>query len=262
MKALETSPEKKARRIQARLESHLKAPVSLRITDNTTSIVSVRKRHHDYHVRIHHMFLDADELMLTSLSRYISSSSNHTASRLKAFIHENKHKISPPLKPRKTRLRHQGCFFNLKRCFDRLNQTYFEGRLVCLVTWGRRRKHTMKSTIRLGSYSLQNRLIRINPILDRSLVPSYVVDYILYHEMVHHLLTIRNHKRRRPHHDDAFRRMERGFVLEQRAKLWLKEGLSRKSLSYLFNRGTSSCIQALPHPWGTLIDMPHNILYP
>ena len=37
----------------------------------------------------------------------------------------------------------------------------------------------------MGSYSVEDRLIRIHPTLDRPDVPRYYVAWIVYHEMLH-----------------------------------------------------------------------------
>ena len=51
-----------------------------------------------------------------------------------------------------------------------------------------RRSEGPRKTIRLGSYSDLERLIRIHPTLDRKWVPRYFVAYVVYHEMLHHMI--------------------------------------------------------------------------
>ena len=45
-----------------------------------------------------------------------------------------------------------------------------------------------RRSIKLGSYSATERLIRVHPALDRPWVPRYFVSYIVYHEMLHHVI--------------------------------------------------------------------------
>src|SRR3712207_8543596 len=45
-----------------------------------------------------------------------------------------------------------------------------------------------RNTIKLGSYSAIERLIRIHPTLDAEWVPRYFVSYIVYHELLHHVV--------------------------------------------------------------------------
>lgn len=219
-----------SKKIQAKLKYLLKASVSLIITDNTRSIIAVRKRNHAYIVRLHHMFLDADESALVSLSGYISGHSNHINKTLRNFIKEHGQKIRKPSesrKPRRTRIMPQGSYFDLQASFERLNQNYFEGRVDCPITWGNRRKWSGQQSIRLGSYSPKSKIIRISHALDRSFVPGYVVDDVVYHEMLHHLLDVKRQKGRKLYHHEAFRKMEKNFIRRENARLWIKENLSR-----------------------------------
>ena len=52
----------------------------------------------------------------------------------------------------------------------------------------RRKATTPRRAIRLGSYSSLERVIRIHPVLDRGWIPRYFVAYIVYHEMLHHMV--------------------------------------------------------------------------
>ena len=222
--------ENESKKIQATLKCLLKASISLIITDNTRSIISVKKRNHAYNVRLHHMFLDADESVLVSLSGYISGHSNHINKTLRNFIKEHEQKIRKPSesqKPRGTRIMPQGSYFDLQASFERLNQNYFEGRVDCPITWGNRRKWSGQQSIRLGSYSPKSEIIRISRALDRSFVPGYVVDDIVYHEMLHHHLGIKKRNGRRSHHHEIFKKMEKRFPHTDRAQLWIRKNLQR-----------------------------------
>ena len=216
--------------VETKLSSLIKAPLSLTITDNTRSIISVKRDNHTYLVRLHHMFLDADARVLRSLAKYISGNLQLTNKVLRDYIRENEGKIRRPLRPRKPgsiRITSQGRHFNLKDFFQRLNQRYFGGKANCTITWGNRRKRHGQESIRLGSYSLKTNIIRINPILDRPSVPGYVVDDVVYHEMLHHLLGVEKRNGRRIYHHETFRKMEKKFIHREKARLWVREKLSR-----------------------------------
>ena len=113
----------------------------------------------------------------------------------------------------------QGKCRDLDKTFDRLNQEYFEGDLKKPdITWTRSRT---RST--LGMYDDTFNIIAINRRLDARHVPRYVLDYIMYHEMLHirHPIVVRNG--RRMVHPRKFREDERKFRDHQRAKTWLRE---------------------------------------
>ena len=78
------------------------------------------------------------------------------------------------------------------RSSSKLNDRYFDGgdqRAHHVGQAARRRKSKERaSTIKLGSYSAVDRLIRVHPALDQKWVPRYFVAYIVYHEMLHHVI--------------------------------------------------------------------------
>jgi hypothetical protein len=75
----------------------------------------------------------------------------------------------------------QGRHHNLSELFDRLNQQYFAGEL--------QRPHigwSMRSWRRqFGCYDPGPNQIVLNRRMDRPVVPQFVVEYVLYHEMLH-----------------------------------------------------------------------------
>lgn len=216
--------------MEARLKSLLKTPLTLIITDNTHSIISVKSNKQAYILRLHHMFLDAPEPVLASLAAYISGRLRGVRKRLRAFISENECKIRrqrEPRSPRKITITTQGRHFDLRDSFQRLNRKYFEGRTECAITWGNRRKRRRQTTVRLGSYSPETEIIRINRILDRPYVPKYVMDDIIHHEMLHHHLGIEKKNGRRFHHHETFKKMEKIFPHTGRAQRWIRKNLHR-----------------------------------
>ncbi len=221
----------KTNSLEARLMRLLDIPLTVTLTDNTRSMVSVRKGSPAYVIRLHHMFLDADDSVLTFLAQYVSGRHSTRVTRaLRAFIKAHEAKIgksSRSVKPRRPKITVQGRCYHLQEAFDRLNREYFQNRIDCLITWGNRRRTSGRRTIRLGSYCRTRKIIRINPLLDRDSVPPYVVDHIIYHEMLHHWLGDRKKNGRWIFHDKIFKEMEKGFAHGARARLWLKRQLPR-----------------------------------
>lgn len=218
------------RAIETRLRSIIKAPLSIIITDNTHSIISVKGTRNAYTLRLHHMFLDAPEPVLLSLAGYISGRSKGVRKRLRAFIEENEGKIKrrvEPRSPRKIKITTQGKHADLRDSFQRLNRDFFENGNPCKITWGNRRKKKRRKSVRLGSYSPETKIIRINPILDRRGVPDYVLDDVIYHEMLHHHLGTKRRNGRTSYHHETFREMEKRFPQSDRAQLWIKHNLHR-----------------------------------
>jgi hypothetical protein len=209
------------------LKSILNMPAVVTVTDNTRSMISVRRRDQAYHVRLHHIFLDADEGILRAVADYIAGNTGRPLRIIKDFIKEHRFKIreKSSYKQRNVTIRHQGRHFNLLDSFRDLNDHYFRGSLSCSITWGKRIIHHHCRTIRLGSYSPSLNIIRINPALDRDFVPHYVIESIIHHEMLHGYLGFQYAGGRRLSHYRKFKEMERDFIHQERARLWIKNNL-------------------------------------
>ncbi len=209
-----------------RIRAHLpRGSLSVTLTDNRHTMISVRRDHTRgprYRVRLHHMFADADPIVTRALARYIGQN-DPTASRvLGAFIDTHQHRVRPLGRSRapitiETRGRH----FELQEMFDDLNRRYFAGAIQARITWGQKcGKPRRRNSIKMGSYSVEEKLIRVHRSLDRSFVPRYFVEWIVYHEMLHqvHQATLVNG--RRQFHTPAFLADEARYEHYERARAW------------------------------------------
>src|SRR2546427_13184845 len=118
---------------------------------------------------------------------------------------------------------------DLGSMFDNLNERYFRGLLRSYkVMWGRRRKHRPKEYFIFGTIQEEDRVIRINPLLDQAFVPLWFLRYILYHEMLHSVVPdeAASGGRRRVHTEE-FNRRERKFRSYRRARRRGEEKLAR-----------------------------------
>jgi predicted metal-dependent hydrolase len=107
---------------------------------------------------------------------------------------------------------------DLDVCFDRLNGMYFGGRLnKPRITWSERRSRRT-----LGRYDATRHCIYISRVFDTPRVPGFVVDYVMFHEMLHvkHQSCIRGC--RILVHTPEFRADEKSFSEYQIARHWLK----------------------------------------
>ena len=72
----------------------------------------------------------------------------------------------------------------------------------------------------MGSYSVEDRLIRIHRALDRAFVPRFFVAWIVFHEMLHQVHDIRVINGRREFHSKEFMADESQFAQFDEAKRW------------------------------------------
>jgi SprT-like family protein len=112
----------------------------------------------------------------------------------------------------------QGRRFDLENIFFDLNKRHFEGQLPRLrMGWTPRRSRTV-----LGHYDSAHRTISISRWLDSSGLPKYLVEYVVFHEMLHARFPVTRQGHRRVVHSAAFRAAEKKFPKYQEARHRLK----------------------------------------
>lgn len=220
-------------------------PVVLSITDNRHSIISHSARNGVLHARIHHMFLDAPPRVINALVRYVAKGDPAASQTVGRYIDANGARLARR-RPRAIPLVTKGDHHDVLAIFNDLNEKYFGGACTALVTWGRhtkRKRGEPRKVIKLGSYASLERLIRIHPVLDKPWVPRYFVAYVVYHEMLHHMIpaargnatrgsisnlaSAKGPSERRVLHPPEFLERERYFRKYERAIEWEKRHIAR-----------------------------------
>jgi hypothetical protein len=207
----------------------MRARVDVSITDNRHTMISAKRVEGGARVRIHHMFLEADDETVRALARYVTRSDRHASRALDGFIEAHQHRIRKE-QPRPLPLRTRGRYHDLSDIFVELNEVWFDGDIDGVsVTWGRRAptQRRRRRSIRLGTYVHEDGLIRIHPVLDQEWVPRFFVAYVLFHEMLHHLVEAPVVNGRKHFHTNEFRRKERAYPDYDRALSWERENLRR-----------------------------------
>jgi hypothetical protein len=194
--------------------------VSLTITDNSTSMLSIRKKSDSVSVRMHWMFLNADEEVIGAIAGFIKTGKARTPF-IRRFISENRACLKKRAQHREQyTLSTQGKNHNLREMFDILNQEYFGGGINVSIGWGKGNSRRVVRKRTLGTYCGDTGTIRINPVLDKRNVPHYFVNYVIYHEMLHSAVRGETKNGRRLVHTTEFRNRERLFREYGRAKAW------------------------------------------
>lgn len=110
---------------------------------------------------------------------------------------------------------HSGNIHSLQRICQELNHRHFNDQIdIRRIGWGIR-----KSRKRLGHYDPIHQTITLSPVLDSPEVPEYIIQYIVYHEMLHAVFEdgASVHK----HHPPEYRRAEKAYPDYARAKKFL-----------------------------------------
>lgn len=226
---LTDAAESLARRIRAHLE---RGTVHVTLTDNRYTMISVKRapRGHGprrYEVRLHCMFADADPVITRALARYVADNDREASRVLGDFIDANACVVRGGVrKPPTQILLTAGDHHDLRAIYDELNARYFGGAIDAAITWGARSgRPRRRHSIKMGSYSVEERLIRIHRSLDRAFVPRFFVEAVVFHEMLHQVHDIKVKNGRREFHSKAFLADEARFDRFLEARAWERANL-------------------------------------
>jgi len=113
----------------------------------------------------------------------------------------------------------RGDHYNLDEIFEDLNARYFHGLMARpLLGWSRK-----PSRVMLGHYDPSHNAIILSKLLDRALVPHFVLEYVLFHEMLHLRFPAEHYGARRCVHTREFKEAEKQFARRKEAQEILKQ---------------------------------------
>jgi hypothetical protein len=231
---LPRSPADDADRVAVALSLYLPPgkTLELALTNNHYSMISVRRKADGYRLRLHQMFVDAAPRVVRALARYVVHNDRRASTLLGEYIEDHQHIIrKQERRPRHIKLRTAGRHHDLQAIYDRLNGQMFGGALEARITWGpgavQRDGIRRRRSIKMGSFAVEDRVIRIHPALDQENVPDFFVAWIVFHEMLHGKHEVRRTNGRRRFHTAEFLAEERTFPDYDRACAWEKANLDR-----------------------------------
>ena len=139
--------------------------------------------------------------------RYVTATHISRKAHLVRQIRGRKHIASP-----------QGSTYDLEAIFEELNVKFFHGLLARpQMTWS-----SEPARNRLGHYDPAHNAIVVSRVFDHPGVPRSVVEYIVYHEMLHLKHPVKVRGSRRCVHPPEFQADERLFPQLDEAKRFLK----------------------------------------
>jgi hypothetical protein len=116
-----------------------------------------------------------------------------------------------------------GKHHELEKSFNRVNQDLFNDRLKKPhLVWNNRMTRR-----KFGHYQEDTNTVMVSISLDHPRVPEYVIDYVMYHELLHQKLGARLKNKRRYTHTPEFKKKELDFPRIKEAQRFLSK-LSRK----------------------------------
>ncbi len=115
----------------------------------------------------------------------------------------------------------KGNVYDLEEIFARVNRNYFNQTISKpSLTWSKKKTYRI-----LGYHDQARNTIVISKSLDDSKVPSYVVEFVMFHEMLHVFHPTQNRAGRRYNHTPQFRRDERKFARFTESENWIRQNI-------------------------------------
>ncbi len=195
---------------------------------NRWSMISIHRdlKTSHFRVRLHHIFVSADDVMIDALAHYIVNHHKKSSKIINEFINTHKDDISHRMvRPRK--LVSDGDCYDLQEIYHSLNKTYFNDSIQASITWSRRSSQRKRNSIKMGSYSMEDKLIRIHRSLDREFVPRFFIEWIIYHEMLHQVHGSKIVNGRRLFHTPEFLEDEKKFKKYNESRRWQDKNIEK-----------------------------------
>ncbi len=117
----------------------------------------------------------------------------------------------------------KGTVYDLDEIFSAVNKLYFADTIPRpVLTWSARKTFRI-----LGHHDATHEHVAISRSLDSADVPRYVVEYVVFHEMLHIAHPTKHLNGRRYNHTPAFKRDERKFAHYEKAESWIERNIRR-----------------------------------
>lgn len=131
---------------------------------------------------------------------------------------ESRHAHARVARSRKVLVGPVGQCHDLNVIFRRVNRRYFGGELEKpVLSWSPKRSRSQ-----LGYHDRHLNLVVLSRWLDKKSVPDMVLDYIMYHELLHIVVPPEPRNGRRVVHSREFKRREQEYEYYDAAIRWLK----------------------------------------
>ncbi len=189
---------------------------------------TIRLREGKLHIRLSDLLEGAPDAVLSALAHILLAKmyrrpiERDKSTRYRRYVSSpeltRKSHLVRQLRGRKRLASPHGKIYNLEQMFDDLNLRFFHGLLARpRLAWS-----AQAARNRLGHYDPGHNAIVLSKVFDHARVPRPVVEYIVYHEMLHLKHPVRLQGSRRCVHSAEFRAEESLFPRLAEAKAFLK----------------------------------------
>jgi len=201
---------------KTRMKELCSGPVEIVLTNNRSSLITVKESRGKKTARIQHAFRAADKRTLKALAGFIGRPNKRSRSVIDEFLREKTELVEslgrdavscPDLNSR-------GEHRDLKKVLSKVRREYginVKGVKIAWSTRGTPNGKRRRRSIKFGSYCRETNTVRVHPDLDNPAVPDYFVEYIVYHELLHAIFPPERAEGRRNVHNPEFVRFEKKF---------------------------------------------------
>ena len=208
--------------LKRRFEKAMGREVILTITDNISSMLTVKAKEETLSVRLNRIFLGAALDVIDEVAQFLKKGRGKTP-LINSFIREKRGCLREKA-ARRVNAKPSGKHYDLKGIYESVNMEYFKNMVTASITWGTKNPRYAVRRRTLGSFSSHSNTIRITPVLDSPRVPRYFIEFIVYHEMLHANMGVEKTRNgRRSVHPREFKEREREFKEYGRAVAWEKK---------------------------------------
>jgi predicted SprT family Zn-dependent metalloprotease len=215
-------------KFKKRLSRHVSnMQVELVINENRSTMLNVLTRKRDFaKISLHKMFLDAPEDVISAIAHYVRGTrrSGPKDGLIRGFIQSNLERMDYSHLLDESKFVTVGRYYDLIAIYDQLNERYFKNKLDLKITWYGTWGRKNRTRVTFGQYFDHLKLIKIHRVLDDPFFPEHFVVFVIYHEMLHHVVPgfVDERGLYRVHGSD-FKDLEKKFHDYEKATAWEKE---------------------------------------
>lgn len=185
---------------------------------------TIRLRHHHAEVRVADLLADAPPIVHEALAEILLTQVYRRRASQEARACYLAYVSSPTVRRRADALRRErgrkrllpprGRVYDLEEILGALKTRYFNDHLAPVrIGWSPHRSRSI-----LGHYDSAHGTITVSLWFDSPAVPRYLVEYLVFHEMLHIRHPVERNGHRRVVHSRAFREAEKSFPHYEKAR--------------------------------------------
>ncbi|BAY98757.1 hypothetical protein NIES37_27090 [Tolypothrix tenuis PCC 7101] len=190
---------------------------------NLAGLYKGKKSHNFTHITISEGFINASDAVLEAVVKSIIVGKNQETTKLiRSFASSEEYSsvlLTLDLIAEVIAENPQGSFYNLNNLFDKINQEYFAANLAKpRLAWSK-----INTYRKFGHYEPARDRVVMSLTLDDGNIPEFVIEFVLFHELLHKHHGTKWVNGRRMVHTSEFRADESKFKLYAEAQHWLQK---------------------------------------